>query len=835
MASIAVACFTPTILHSQLLPSPSYVFSPTANFKICNNTNYLLQCHSVGKANSHVTSTVATYTKNSRQKRQGDSHENEIITFRKDGRIKEAVGIVHVTYRHGIDLDVNTYGSLLQACAKTKTLSDGKTIHAHIIKTGIEPDVFLENNLVNMYAKCGSMEDARQMFELMLKPDVVSYNTMIAGYANCGRIADARQLFVKMSKPDVVSWNAIIAAFVRNGDNQEALKLFQQMHWANMKPNSFTFGSVLKACASQATLQQGKQVHNWVIKTGLDSDVFAGSALVDMYSKCRSMEDAREVFEKMPERNRVSWTALITGYASNGPAEEALSLFHQVQRAGMKPSQFIFSSVLSACASISALGPAKEIHKHIIQTGFESDVFIGSALVDIYAKCGNIEDARNLFDKFPARNMVCWTAMITGYMQNGRGEEALKLFRQMRRTGMKPNQFTFTSITGACAGLAALEEGAQVHNQIIKTGYESDVFVCSALVDMYGKCGSIEYASKLFYRMPKNAVSWNAMISGFAQNGHGEEALKFFCQMQMEGIKPNEVTFPVVLSACTSLVALGQGMKIHNHTIKTGLEFNVFVGSALVDMYAKCGSIRNAYEVFTNMPKRNEVSWNAMMAGYAQHGRGKEALHLFEQMQQDGMTPNHITFISVLSACSHVGLVDEGRRYFKSMIRDYNIIPIQDHYACMVDLFARAGHLDEAKHIINEMPFEPGAVIWRTLLGACKIHGNMELAQHAAECILELEPQDAATYVLMSNIYAVAGRLDDAAKMRKLMDERGVNKEAGHSWIEVQNRVHTFIARDRSHPQIDEIYAKMEELTALMKMAGFEEPSSVGRLPVSPG
>eukprot|EP01018_Ginkgo_biloba_P029526 Gb_22656 [translate_table: standard] len=791
MASIAVAGFSPTSSRSELLPSPSYAFSSTTNFDFCNQMHLLLECQSVSKAGVHGTSAfVTTYTKNPRQKQQLGSHENEIITLCQEGRIKHAVGITHVTYQHGIVLDFKVYGSLLQACAKTKSLSEGERIHAHLIKTGIEPDVFIENNLVNMYA-------------------------------NCGRIEDARQLFVKMSKPDVVLWNAIIAACFQNGDNEEALKLFQQMHWANVKPSSFIFGNILKACARLAALEQGKQVHNWVIKTGLDSDAFTGSALVDLYSKSGSMEDARQVFEKMPERNRVSWIAMITGYASNGPAEEALSLFHQVQRTGMKPSQFIFSSVLSACASISALEPAKGIHKHIIQTGFESNVFIGSALVDMYAKGGNIEDARNLFDKLPERNIVCWTAMITGYMQSGRGEEAVKLFRQMHGIGMKPNQFTLASITGACASLAALEEGTQIHNQIIKTGYESNVFVCSALVDLYGKCGSVEDARKVFDRMPKNTVSWNAMISGFAQNGQGEEALKHFCQMQVACIRPNEVTYPSVLSACASLVALGQGMKIHNHTIKTGLEFDVFVGSALVDMYAKCGSIRNAYEVFTNMPERNEVSWNAMISGYAQHGRGKEALHLFEQMQRDGMKPNHITFISVLSACSHVGLVDEGRHYFKSMIQDHNIIPTQDHYACMVDLLGRAGHLDEAKHIINDMPFEPDAVVWRALLGACKIHGNVEIGQRAADCILELKPQDAATYVIMSNIYAVARRLDDAAKVRKLMDERGVKKEAGHSWIEVQNIVHTFIARDRSHPQIDEIFAKLEELTERMKMAGY--------------
>eukprot|EP01018_Ginkgo_biloba_P029527 Gb_22655 [translate_table: standard] len=822
VASVAVAGFTPDILHSQSTPSSFYAPGSAFGIQLCNPMSLVLQYLRMVKATARSTSAlVNAFDENPRQKLLDDIHEYDIILLRKEGRVEKAVGNLPVINQQRTWPDFNTYGRLLRECANMRDLEEGKRVHARMIKAGHELDIVLENNVINMYAKCGSMENACRMFDQMLNPNVVSFNTMIAGYVKSGSIENANHMFVRMSEPDVVSWNTIIAGCVQNGDNEETLKLFQQMQQAGTKPDHYTFGSVLRACANLAALEQGKQVHNYVIKTGIDSNNFAGSALLDMYSKCRNMEDARKMFDEMPERNGFSWNAMIIGFASNGHAVEALNFYHQMKNAGIEPTQFTFPCVLSACANLAALDQALEIHEHIIENGFESDAFVRSALIDMYAKCGSIKDARNLFDKLPEQNWVCWTAMIAGYAQSGHGEEALKLFCQMQRTGIKPNQFTYTSVTGVCADLAALERGLQVHNQIIKTGYESDVFVGSSLVDMYGKCASIEDAYRVFDKMPRNAVSWNAMIAGFVQNEHGKEALKLFCQMKLAGVNPNEVSFASVLRACASLVALDQGMNIHNHTIKIGLELDVFVGSALVDMYAKCGGIEHAHKVFSNMPRRNEVSWNAMIAGYAQHGRGKEALQLFEQMQCAGLKPNQITFISVLSACSHVGLVDEGRHYFNCMIRDHSIIPTMDHYACMVDLLGRAGQLDEAKDIINRMSSEPGAIVWQTLLGACKTHGNMELGQYAAERILELKPQDAATYVLLANTYAVAGRWDDAAKVRKLMNDRGLKKEAGHSWIHVQNRVHTFIARDTSHPQTDKIYAKLEELTVLMKMAGY--------------
>uniref|UniRef100_UPI0040747504 Synthetic PPR-DYW protein n=1 Tax=synthetic construct TaxID=32630 RepID=UPI0040747504 len=517
-----------------------------------------------------------------------------------------------------------------------------------------------------------------------------------------------------------------------------------------------------------------------------------------------------------------SWNSKIRGYARNGQPEEALSLYSQMRRSGIKPDNYTFPFVLKACASLSSLKEGKQIHGHVIKSGFESDVYVQSALIDMYAKCGELEDARKVFDEMPERNVVSWNAMISGYAQNGQSEEALELFREMQQEGIKPSEFTFCSVLSACASLGSLEMGKQIHGYVIKSGFESIVFVGNALIDMYAKCGSIEDARKVFDEMPeRTVVSWTAMISGYAQNGQSEEALELFREMQREGVKPDEVTLPSVLSACANLGALEQGKQIHAYVIKSGFESDVFVGSALIDMYAKCGSIEDARKVFDKMPERDVVSWNAMIAAYAQHGHGKEALQLFQQMQQEGVKPSEVTFTSILSACSHAGLVDEGHHYFESMSPDYGITPRVEHYGCMVDLLGRAGRLDEAEDLIKSMPFQPNVVVWGTLLGACRVHGDVERGERAAERILELDPESAAPYVLLSNIYAAAGRWDEAAKVRKLMKERGVKKEPGCSWIEVNNKVHEFVAGDKSHPQTKEIYAELERLSKQMKEAGY--------------
>eukprot|EP01018_Ginkgo_biloba_P008646 Gb_28780 [translate_table: standard] len=689
-----------------------------------------------------------------------------------------------------IQVDSSTYACFLQGCVNLKSLKLGKRVHSHIIRNGFDTNIFVVNHLINMYAKCGSLEVAREVFDKMPIRNLFSWNTMIAGYS-------------------------------QDGQGEAAWLLFSQMHRGGIMMDRFTFANVLDVCASLAALEQGKQVHAVLIKTEFELDVVAETVLVDMYAKCGSMYDACKVFDKMPKRNAVSWSVIIAGYAQHGYGDEAFEIFLHLHREGMKPNPFMFSSVLRACAILAALEQGKQIHSSIVKTGFES-IFVGSAVVCMYAKCGSAGDARKVFDKMAKQDEVSWSAMIVGYVQNGYGEEALKLFRKMQVKGVRPDQFAFSSVLSACASLKALGQGKCIHAHVMKAGFELETYAGNAVVDMYGKCGEIKDACRVFDLLPRQTVdSVNSMIAAYSQNGYGGEAIKLFRQVQRTGMKPNQFTFSSVLRACASLADLERGRQVHSYINKTVFGSDVFVDSALVDMYAKCGCMENARQVFDKMSERNVVSWNAIIAGCAHHGLGKEAIQLFEQMQQVGMEPNHVTFICVLSACSHAGLVDEGRLQFHSMKKDYGIAPRAEHYACMVDLLGRAGHIEKAYELIQAMPFKPDASVWGALLSACRIHGNVELGQQAAECLFELEPGSAGTYVLLSNIYAAAGRWEDVMRVRKIMKDFRVEKEPGCSWIEMKNTMHTFVVQDSSHPQMEDILAMLERLTGKIKEAGY--------------
>eukprot|EP01018_Ginkgo_biloba_P024547 Gb_02194 [translate_table: standard] len=574
-----------------------------------------------------------------------------------------------------------------------------------------------------------------------------------------------------------------VKTLCEQGGLKKALEILQFMNPGNMRE---TYAFLLQGCGNKKTLPEGKLVHAHIIlmsARGFVPNIFLGNTLVNMYVQCGTLADARRVLEQMPQRNVVSWTVMIAAYARYGYGEEVLHLYYQMRRTGIQSNEFTLASVLAACADLATLQHGKRIHEDIIKGGFQSDVFVGSALIDMYTKCGSIENARKVFDKMSERDVVLWTAIIAGYAQNGYVDEALHLFQKMPQR----NVFSFTAVIAG-----------------------------------YAQNGYFNEAMKLFQQMPeRDVISWNAMIAGYAQNGQLDETLKLFRQMQLTGVRPDPDTFSCVLVACTSLAALEQAKEVHGNIIRSGFQCDVFVANALIDMYAKCGSIEDACHVFDSMPRRDVVSWTAIILGYAMHGYGKEALQLFEQMQHSAMNPDHVTFIGVLSACCHAGLVDEGWKFFKAMSRHYHITPVMEHYCCMVDLLGRAGHLGQAQDFISKMPIKPSAAVWISLLGACRLHANIELGEHVAECLFELEPKNAAPYVLLSNIYAAAGRWDDIQKVQKMMKDRGIKKKPGCSWIEVSKKVHAFLVGDRSHPQTQIIYAKLERLSGQMKEAGY--------------
>ncbi|XP_059069665.1 pentatricopeptide repeat-containing protein At1g15510, chloroplastic-like isoform X2 [Cryptomeria japonica] len=505
-------------------------------------------------------------------------------------------------------------------------------------------------------------------------------NKLIYLYGKCGSLVDARKIFDRMRERDSVSWNTIIAAYRRHGYPQEAITLFHHMQQTGFQPDQVTFASVLPACAKMGALEQGMDIHQSIKDRGILSDVVA-TALLDMYAKCGSIDKARELFDGLPQRNVVSWTAMIAGYAQNGFVEKALETFKQMQSAGVKPNFMTIATILPACAKMGDLEQGMDIHRSIKDRGILSDVVVATALVDMYAKCGSINKARELFDRMPERNVVSWTAMIAGYAQNGFVEKALDTFKQMKLAGIKPNSTTFASILPACAKMGALELGMDIHQSITDRGILLGIVLANALLDMYAKCGNMDKARELFDTMPqRDVISWTAMIAGYAQNGFVEKALETFKQMQLAGVEPDSTTFASILPACAKIGALEQGMYIHQNIKDRRILSDVIVATALVDMYAKCGSIDKAHALFDRMPERDVISWNAMIAGYAQNGFYKDAFKMFESMQHSGINPNIVSFACVLCACSHAGLVDEGCAYFNHMSNLYCITPTVDHY-----------------------------------------------------------------------------------------------------------------------------------------------------------
>lgn len=466
---------------------------------------------------------------------------------------------------------------------------------------------------------------------------------------------------------------------------------------------------------------------------------------------------------------------MIKACTRQGLGAEALHLFSQMQGEAMMPDPFILASLCSASASEIAVVEGKRLHARVTGCGFERDTVLGTALVSMYGKCGFVDDARNMFDRMPKRDVFSWTAMIEAYCQDGLGKEALNLFDQMDREGIIPDRFILVSVVSACASQATLAEGREMHARIKDRGFESDIIVGNALVNMYGKCSSLQDALKVFERMTeKDLVSWNAMIAVYNQNAQHKCALELFEQMQQKGVKPDRVTFVSIFDSCASLGAVAKGREIHICIIDSEFESDVVVGTAIVNMYGKCGSPEDALQTFKKLSKQDVISWNALIAAYAQNGQGQDALQTFYQMQNEGLVPDKVTYVSLLSACSHAGLLDEACRYFGAMTKDHGVTPIAEHYNCIVDILGRVGRLHEADNLISKMSVHPTAASWLTLLGACRNQIDVERGEHAAKQLFELEPENAAPYIMLSNIYAGVDRGKDAAKVIELMRSKGI-------------------------------------------------------------
>lgn len=517
------------------------------------------------------------------------------------------------------------------------------------------------------------------------------------------------------------------------------------------------------------------------------------------------------------QHNIAPETSSLLNHCYNRDLPRAMQILDTMEKRGVYADAIAYSELIKCCLAHRAVREGKRVHNHIFSNGYHPKTFLINTLLNMYVKFNLLEEAQMVFDKMPERNVVSWTTMISAYSYAKLNDRAMKLLVFMIRDGVMPNMYTFSSVLRACERLCDLK---QVHSSILKVGLESDVFVRSALIDAYSKLGELLEAVGVFREMVTgDSVVWNSIIAAFAQHSDGDEALELYKSMRREGFPADQSTLTSVLRACTGSSLLELGRQVHVHVLK--FDQDLILSNALLDMYCKCGSLEDAKLIFNWMAVKDVISWSTMISGFAQNGFSVEALNLFDSMKVSGPRPNYITILGVLFACSHAGLVNEGWGYFRSMKNLYGIDPGREHYSCMLDLLGRAGKLDDMVKLIHEMTCEPDVVTWRTLLDACRAHRNVDLATYAAKEIIKLDQQDAGAYVLLSNIYANSKRWDDVAEVRRTMSARGIRKEPGCSWIEVNNQIHAFIVGDKSHPQIDEINRKLNEYICKLTDTGY--------------
>ncbi|OAY32032.1 pentatricopeptide repeat-containing protein At1g31430 [Manihot esculenta] len=591
---------------------------------------------------------------------------------------------------------------------------------------------------------------------------------------------------------------------------------------------------VLPRVESCKSVREMKQIHAFMIKAKANRAPLSFRLLcakitsvlqhVDLVSSKEIIFSYACFLVKLCGQNYVfNFNSIIQSLAScKNSFNATMGMYREMLLEGFFPDTYTIPHVLKACSESESLREGQQIHAYSIKTSLASNVFVKNTLMRLYAVCGIIKSVEKLFDEGPDRDLVSWTTLIQGYAKMDYSSAIDAFFRM----NWIADEMTLVVVLSACSKLRDLNSGKKIHAYMDhhKIGVNLDVFLGNALVDMYLKCGQIDFARQVFDEMPtKNVVSWNSMISGLAQQGQFKKALDMFRMMQNMGLKPDSVTVVGVLNSCANLGMLELGKWMHSYINKSYIKADGYVGNALVDMYAKCGSIDQALEVFQAMKRRDVYSYTAMIVGLAMHGEARRALDIFSQMLKMGIKPDLVTFVGVLSACSHAGLVEEGRRHFEDMSRLYDLEPKTEHYGCMVDLLGRAGLISEAQEFINKMPILPDAFIWGSLLAACKIHAKVELGESAMEKLVEMEPSRDGAYILMSNIYSSANRWRDALKWRKEMKKRNIKKTPGCSSIEIDGMVHEFRKGEKSHPRSKELYKLLQVLTHQLRNYGLDQ------------
>ncbi|XP_024963012.1 pentatricopeptide repeat-containing protein At3g49740 [Cynara cardunculus var. scolymus] len=679
--------------------------------------------------------------------------------------------------------DQYTLSTTLTATANLRDVAAGNQVHAHVIRTGFKIYPHVANTLLFLYAKSMDLVSVKRVFDEIKIPDVYSWTTLLSACTNLGEVEYACHLLDQIPQRNEAVWNAVITGCADNEHSNIALDMFQRMHLLGIRHDNYSFASVLSLCSSEL-INFGREVHSLVIKTGFLVRSSVKNALITMYFNFGSANQAYDVFEETEElgHDQITYNAMIAGLVSLGRDEDAFMMFKNMQKVGHWPTERTFVSVMSSCScGITAI----QLHANAIKTGFEDFNAVSNTTITMYSACGDLQAARMVFEKLEAKDRVSWNTMITSYAQeNLSRDDAIVIYLQMQHQGIGPDEFTIGSLLATLDSMVCVEMILAI---VIKYDLISKTEVSNALISTLSRLGALEDAYTIFTEMnSKNLISWNSMISGFHSNGCSVIGLELFSEMLISDLTPDVYTLNIVLSICATILAFRNGKEIHGYVLKFHYLHEPSLGNALIALYAKCGILDWSIKVFKSMIYKDVVSWNSMISAYGNHGRGEDAVLCFEEMQKSEgvkVEPDHTTFTTALTACSHAGLVDHGVEIFNSMVNKYGLEPEIDHFSCIVDLLGRAGFLDAAENLMKSGRFNVHSSIWWNLFSSCAAHGDFRLGRIVAGFLLELEEDKSGVYVVLSNILANAGYWEEAADMREMMKSYGVVKQPGYSWI----------------------------------------------------
>ncbi|PIN15984.1 hypothetical protein CDL12_11365 [Handroanthus impetiginosus] len=639
-------------------------------------------------------------------------------------------------------------------------------------------------------------------------------------YAKSGVLSSTVDVFNYMETKDSVSWNIIIHGHLDHGAFEKGLDLFIQGRMVGFEPNISTLVLIIQALHSRRAFDGGKIFHGYLIQSGLWSITSVQNSLLGVYTNIR-MDYAENLFDEMYEKDVISWSVMIRGYVHSGETIFALELFKEmVLEFGLKVDGQTMVSVIKGCANLGDIRIGKSIHGFVIIRGLSYDLFVGNTLVDFYCKCGDIDSAVIAFGEMPHKNTVSWNSLLSGFVHNGSHAEALTLFTSMGRSGVDADVVTLVNLLLMFKALGDLRRCRLIHSKLMQRDYLSNDMAMNSLIDAYAKCNQIGLSWRLFCQIKRpDVVTWSTMISGFTHCGMPDEAISLYREMRLSLENSNSVTLLNLIEACALSAEIRKSKWAHGIAIRMGLASDVVIGTAILDMYSKCGAIEASRRAFDQISSKNIVSWSAIIAAYGLNGFPRDTLALLSEMEVHGLKPNPVTTLSVLSACCHGGLVGEGLSVFKELMNKGAQLKVE-HYSCLVDLLARAGNLEDALELIKSIPvgMKPSASAWGALLSACRNYESGKFIASALSQILELEPSSSAGYLLASNMYASGGSWLDASRMRYLMKERGVKVTTAYSLIDVNNKAYTFTAGDKYHPLSRMFCPVIEQLHLCMRM-----------------